>query len=281
MSIESAGTNARVSTLSQIRIVMKYSFLNYFRARRFYVMLVIVLIISGLLTFAIGYFRPAGILLNALSFYGAGWGSFASFVVILSTAFFGGDAISGEFQNRTGYFLVPNPIRRSAIYVGKWFAALTASSIMLFLFALIVLANGLYYFGLTAPSEFLQSIAFAWVYLIAVLSLAFAFSSLFKSSSISILMSVILLLFVFNVIDTVASVVAGIEPWFSITYAAGIIANVLDPSFVPGPHTVGQGRFMFTTFYASFSEGLAIMAVYFVLSAALGLWLFERKEFTS
>jgi ABC-type transport system involved in multi-copper enzyme maturation permease subunit len=38
---------------------------------------------------------------------------------------------------------------------------------------------------------------------------------------------------------------------------------------------------MFTTFYASFSEGLAIMAVYFVLSAALGLWLFERKEFTS
>ena len=66
--------------------------------------------------------------------------------MILSTAFFGGDAISGEFQNRTGYFLVPNPIRRSAIYVGKWLAALMASTIILGVFALIMIGNGLYYF---------------------------------------------------------------------------------------------------------------------------------------
>lgn len=272
---------ARVGTPSQIRIITKYSFLNYFRARRFYVMLAIVLLISGLLTLAIGYYRPAGILLSPLSFYGAGWGSFASFVVILSTAFFGGDAISGEFQNKTGYFLVPNPIRRSAIYVGKWFAALAASSIVLFLFALIVMANGIYYFGFSVPTEFLQSIAFAWVYLVAVLSLAFAFSSLFKSSSISILMSVILLLFVFNVIDTVASIVVGIEPWFSITYAAGIISNSLVLGFTPGKTVIGAGRFTFASYNASFPEGLAIMAVYFLLSAAIGLLLFERKEFTS
>ena len=69
----------------------------------------------------------------------------------------------------------------------------------------------------------MQSLAFAWIYLIAALSLAFAFSSLFKSSSISILMSVILLLFVFSVVDTVSSIVVGIEPWYSITYGAGIV----------------------------------------------------------
>lgn len=56
---------------------------------------------------------------------------------------------------------------------------------------------------------FVQSVVFAWVYLVAAVSLAFAFSSLFEGSAISILMSVILFLFVFGVIDTVSSSVVG------------------------------------------------------------------------
>lgn len=270
-----------MSTASHIGIITKYNFLNYFRARRFYVMLVIVVLISGLLTFAVAYFRPAALLSgNALGFYGAGWGSFATFIIILSTAFFGGDAISTEFQNKTGYFLVPNPIRRSSIYVGKWLAALAASTIILAIYFLIILANGVYYFPSSIPSQFLESVLFGWIYLIAALSLAFAFSSLFKSSSISILMSVILLLFVFDVIDTVASTVVGIEPWFSITYGAGIISNILT---VPYPQhmtntPVGPG-FSITSYNASVPEGLVILGIYFVVTAVLGLWLFEKKEF--
>jgi ABC-type transport system involved in multi-copper enzyme maturation permease subunit len=62
----------------------KYNFLNYFRARRFYVMLAIVLLISGLLTVAIGYYRPAGLLQGTvLGFYGTVWGGFVSLLVIL------------------------------------------------------------------------------------------------------------------------------------------------------------------------------------------------------
>lgn len=284
MSNES-GTR-RVGTATQIGIIAKYNFLNYFRARRFYVMIAIVLLISGLLTIVIAYRRPAGILANDLGFFGAGWGSFVSLVVILSTAFFGGDAISGEFQNRTGYFLVPNPIRRSAVYVGKFIAALAASTIVLLVYAGIIVANSLYYFGPSIPSEFLQSMLFAWIYLVSAMSLVFAFSSLFKTSLISTLMSVIILLFVFDVIDTVASTLANIEPWFSITYGAGIISNILT---VPYPAQVstssfgggGGGRFSITTYNAPVWEGLLIMAVYFLAMGILGLWLFERKEFTS
>jgi len=271
-----------VSTLAHIGITTKYNFVNYFRARRFYVMLIIVLLITGLLTAAIAYYRPPAFLgADALAFYGAGWGRFVSFVVILSTAFFGGDAISGEFQNKTGYFLIPNPIRRSAIYIGKWFAALAASTIVLGIFALILVANGIYYFGTSIPWQFDQSFLFAWMFLVAALSLTFAFSSLFKSSSISILMSVILLLFVFGVIDAVSEDVIGIEPWFSITYGAGIVANVLSSTFPPHLLTETVGRFSITTYNATIPEGLAILAAYFVVTAALGLWLFEKKEFTS
>ena len=280
-------THARVATLTQIGTITKYNFLNYFRARRFYVMLAIIVIISGLITGLVGYYQPGSFIdFGALGFYGAGWGSFATFVVVLSAAFFGGDAISGEFQNRTGYFLVPNPIRRSAIYVGKYLAALAASSIILGIFALIMIANGLYYFPGTLPWEFEQSLLFSWIYLVAALSLTFAFSSLFKSSSISILMSVILLLFVFNVVDEVAIIVANVEPWFSITYGAGIISNILTIPYPQhyNPNTLGTGagaRLRIPAYNAGVPEGLAILGIYFLVMAILGLLLFQRKEFTS
>jgi ABC-2 type transport system permease protein len=273
---------SRVGTLSHIAIVTKYAFLNYFRARRFYVMLIVVLLIGALITFAVGYYRPPGVLSDALSFYDTIWGRFATFVVILSAALFGGDAISGEFQNRTGYFLVPNPLRRSAIYTGKWLAALAASTIILGLFALISLGNGIYYFGMPIPSEVLQSFLYGWVYLVAALSLTFAFSSLFKSSSISILMSVILLLFVFDIINLVTSDLAGVEPWFSVTYGAGIIANVLTVPYPDHMYSIPvTKRITIVSYNATIPEGLLIMGIYFVVMALVGLWLFERKEFTS
>jgi len=281
-------THARVSTATQVVTITRYNFLNYFRARRFYVMLAIILIIAGLLTGLIAYYQPASLLAgNSLGFYGSGWGSFANLFVVLLAAFFGGDAISGEFQNRTGYFLVPNPIRRAAIYVGKYFAAFVASSLILGIFALTMIANVVYYFPSDPlPWGFVQSLIFAWVYLLAALALTFAFSSLFKSSAISILMSVILILIVFNIVDSVASLVVGIEPWFSLTYGAGIVANVLQASFPPNHVStsvqIGGGRILrVDTYNATIPEGLAILLVYFAVTAIVGLWLFQRKEFTS
>ena len=290
----------RVGSLSQIGTIAKYNFLNYFRARRFYVLLVIVALVATLITVLVGYYRPVTFLgipgepasTAVLGFYGAGWGSFALIVVILSAAFFGGDAISSEFQNKTGYFLVPNPIRRSAIYVGKWIAALAASTIILAIFAAALLANGLFYFPGVVPWQFEQSVAFAWVYMVAALSLTFAFSSVFKSSAISMVMSIILLLFVFNVIDTVSSSIAGIEPWFSITYGAGIITSILQASYplhvtteslsglAGGANRTGA-RFELTVYNATVAEGLAILIAYFLVMGVIGLVLFERKEFTS
>jgi ABC-2 type transport system permease protein len=276
----------RVATLTHIGIMTKYNFLNYLRARRFYVMLTIVLFIAGALTIAIAWRRPQALLGgDALGFYGAGWGTFAGIIVLLSAAFFGGDAISGEYQNRTGYFLIPNPIRRSAVYAGKWFAALIASTMILLVYVVILMANGLYYFPSSLPWGFLQSVLYAWIYLVAALSLAFAFSSLFKSSAISVLMLVIMLLFVFDVVDILSSTILGIEPWFSITYGAGIISSVLQETYPKHIQTITEGTgkhaFTLTTYTASVPEGLAILLGYFVVMAIFGLWLFERKEFTS
>jgi len=275
------------SGLVQVGLQAKYEFLNYFRSRRFFILLGIGVIIAILLTAVVGYYRPASFMASSLSFYASWWGTAATYIVILSGIFFGGDAISAEFQNKTGYYLVPNPIRRSSIYIGKWVAAFIASSVILAVFAAITVANGAFYFGANIPYQFAESLLFSWIYLVSILGFTFMFSSLFKSSSYSILVTAILFLFAFTLIQDLVSSLAQLEPWFMLTYGSSIIGNVMT---VPYPaHKVITHGFggastnpnapAFTTFNATVPEGLAIMLIYFAVTAILGLVLFERKEF--
>ena len=270
--------NTVPGSLAQVGVTMRYTFLDYFRSRRFIILLIIGLLISALLTALVGYYRPYT---QPLDFYSGWWGATASLVVVLSAIFFGGDAISAEFQNKTGYFTLPNPVRRSSIYVGKWLAAFAAATVILLIYAAITVANGVFYFGANFPYQFGESMLFAWLYLAAALGFTFLFSSLFKSSSYSILVTALLLLVAFGIISDVVEGLAKVEPWFLLTYGSGIIGNVLTSPYPAhtSPLTGPGGRVLFITYNATIPEGLAIMAIYFVVTAAIGLFLFERKEF--
>lgn len=274
--------NSVPASLAQAKVITKYTLLDYIRSRRFYILLAVTIII-GLILSIVAYFRPTFFNSSQLGFYSTWWGLSVSFVVVLSAIFFGGDAISGEFQNKTGYFAVPNPIRRSSIYIGKWLAALIASTVILAVFTAITIVNGAFYVG-GVPYQFAESFIFAWFYLVAVLGFTFFFSSVFKSSSMSILLTAILFLFAFTLINELIVSFVQIEPWFLINYGAGIIGNVLSSPYPAGKvTTTGQGfggqTTTTTTYSASIPEGLAIMAIYFVITAVIGLLLFERKEF--
>jgi ABC-2 type transport system permease protein len=272
--------NVVPSSIKQVGIITKYTFLDYLRSRRFIVLIIITGLIGGLLTAAVGYYRPPGFTTDPLSFYAGWWGSLTTFVVVLTGVFFGGDAISGEFQNKTGYFGIPNPIRRSSIYLGKWLGAFIASTVILGIFTAITVGNGLFYFGLNVPYQFGKSLLFTWLYLISVLGFTFFFSSVFKSSSISILVTVILFLFGFTIIQLVVSSFAHIEPWFILPYGSAIISNVFSVPYPAHATTINAGPLSFTSYVATIPEGIAIMVLYFIVTAILGLLLFERKEFT-
>ncbi|MCI4337212.1 MAG: ABC transporter permease [Thermoplasmata archaeon] len=274
-------TTSLPDSMTHVLTITKYELLNYFRNRRFYILLTIGLLISGLLVALVGYYRPPAILSDPLTFYTLWWGMGISFVVILSGIFFGGDAISGEFQNKTGYFLVGNPIRRSSIYVGKYLAALVAAFIIFFVYTFIAIANGIYYFGPTIPGQFVEAIALALLGVLAVLAFTFFFSALFKSSSMSILVSAILLLFGFTIISALVIGFASYEPWFLLTYGAGVVTDVMTVPY-PAHRAVIPSRFggaATLTFTPTIPEGIIIMFAYFVVCGVLGLYLFERKEF--
>ncbi len=267
----------------QILIMTKYTFLDYFRSRRFFVLLIIALAIGALLTGIVGYFRPASFITSVLAFYSSWWGTSVTFIVILSAVFFGGDAISGEFQNKTGYFLVGNPIRRSSIYIGKYLAAFIAAVIILAVFTVITLGNGFYYFGSSSiPYQFVESFILAILYTASALGLTFFFSSLFKSSTMSILTTIILLLFVFSLVSVLIESLANIQPTFILTYGAQVITNVLSNPYPPAVTTSSAGpgsHFILTVYNVGLSEGIAIMLVYFAVASVAGLLIFERKEF--
>lgn len=269
------------NSVSQVGTITKYEMLNYFRSRRFFILLTIDLLISALITGLVGYYGISAVgVTNSLQFYSFRWGTPINFVTILAGIFFGGDAISGEFQNKTGYFLVAHPLRRSSIYIGKWLAALIASLMTFAVFAVITLANGAYYFGTDIPYQFVESIVFAIIYLMAVLGLTFLFSSLFKSSAMSITVTAILFLFVFSLLETLLNGLLGLEPWFIITYGAGIIGNVLMDPYPTNQAVRGIGGRERTLFAVGIPAGIAILVGYLIVSAVLGLIVFERREFT-
>ncbi|MGI0052774.1 MAG: ABC transporter permease [Thermoplasmata archaeon] len=273
-------------TFQQIRILSGYQLRDYVRSRRFVIMYGIVVAIAVVLTAVLAYFRPLALLASPAALYGTAWGGGVTLVIILAAVFFGGDAIAGEFQNKTGYFLMGQPIRRSAVYSGKFIAAFLASVGSLGLYALLLIANGLYYFGGNAlPVDLGESFLLALAYLLAVLGTTFLFSSLFKTSAYGTLLTAILFLFGFTLLQELVSVLAKIEPWFIISYASAVIGNVFANPYPAHVSTttlaMGRGHVTTVTSYnPTLPEGIVIMILYFVVTGIVGLLLFEREEFT-
>jgi ABC-2 type transport system permease protein len=271
------------TSLEQILKLARYQFRDYLRSRRYILMMAIVAIIGAILTAVLAYFRPASLIDSSTAFYGSFWGGGAPVVIVFAGVIFGGDAIAGEFQNKTGYFLMGLPIRRTTIYVGKFLAALAASITAMIVFLLILLANGAYYLGANAlPWQLGASFLLAIIYLLALLGTTFLFSSMFKTSAYATLVVAILFLFGFTILQEVVIGLAKIEPWMVISYASSILGTVFEnpyPAHITHMTSAFGGR-PTTVYTPTIAEGVAIMIAYFVITSLLGLLLFEREEFT-
>ena len=269
--------NNRVpSGLAQCGVQAEFEFVNYLRSTRFYILLAIVATI-GIAIMAVMYvYKPPAYVSSPMAFYSLWWGTVVNLCVILTGIFFGADAISTEFQNKTGYYLLPNPVSRSSVFVGKWIASFMASAIAIGVYAAITLADGAIYFGFNIPYQLGESFAFALFYIFPVLGFSFFVSSLFKNNSSSILLTAILLLFGFNFITPLITTLSNSEPWYVLNYGAGIVTNVLSSSGYPSHEVVTAGL---STYNATIPEGLTIMFAYFAVTSILGILLFEREDF--
>jgi ABC-2 type transport system permease protein len=279
------GVTARRSPANEVQVLRlaRYQLRDYLLSRRFILMLAIVAILGTILTAVIGYYRPASLLGTSNNFYNQIWAGGVTIVIVFAGVIFGGDAIAGEFQNKTGYFLMGLPIRRSTVYTGKYLAAFVSSLVAVVAFAAILVGNAAFYFGTGAFTlDFLESFALALAYLLALLGATFLFSSLFKTSTYAVLVVAVMFIFGFSILQALVAGLVKIEPWFIISYASPVIGYPFDPT-IPAHivHTsFGRGGGSITSYNPSYGEGVLIMLGYFVATAIVGLLAFEREEFS-
>ncbi len=257
------------NNFGQIKIITKYTLLDYIRSRRFIILSSLIFGLSLLLLFITD---------NMINV----WAQMAPIIGILSSIFFGSDAIAGEFQNKTGYYIIPNPINRSSIYLGKWLAAYLASSLVLGGYLIITLIVGL--INKNIPDQFIYSIIITWFFLAAGLSVVFCLSAVSKSILTSIFLDVILLLWLNILLINIAGLIP-FEPWFVLNYGGEIIGTIFMDPYPPhvivgnNPLYPKMGGITASIYTPSLLQGFTIIGLYIIIPMITGLILFKKKEF--
>lgn len=269
------------SEISKIPIVVKYELLKQVRRFRLYGILLIGSITTGL-AITLG-----AILLGVISASSALDFSYVivdlgqvSLFALIAGVFFSGDSISSEFEQKTGYLMFANPIKRTSFLLGKYLAACIACVLVISMPYLIISVGVLAIFGVL-PSELLLSYLFAVLYACSVSALTFVFSALFKGSMGASVLPFLLMFFVFPIISAVA-MFGNFEPFIFLNYGSQIIFNVLLNPYPPNKMSIPFGSagisFTLTEYFAGIAEGIIIMVSYLIVSLILSTILIRRRQ---
>lgn len=284
MEVESSRPQAKATEartragLPQPLRVAKFELLRQFRRRR----MVLLLAIAGVVAAALfGVMRAFGAEGSTAYSYLSSYGPFVSILAALAATFFGGDALVGEFEHRTGYLLFPQPVTRTSIFVGKLLAALGLTSLTVGTYYAIMAGATLGVKG-TLPVEVAYSFLLAILYTTAALGVAFLLSSALKTTTVASVLTFALLFFVLAIVSTILGV-ASVRPDGNLAFAGQTIANILAgpyPSGYPGDSPGGGpgGRPGLTQYSPAVGTSIAVMAAWALISFAVALFLYRRRE---
>jgi len=196
-------------------------------------------------------------------------------LMIISGAIFVGDAISSEFEKKTGLLLFPTPQRRTSIFVGKYIAALIATFSVVSLYYLTVTLEITQIYGAgEIPTELVKSYLIALLYATSVLSVIYFFSSVLKRTISSTLLGFFFLMMILPITDRVLKS-ADVEPWFIVTYSAGLITDVLGS---PPNVAFAPERYSSTGFAPDFYVGIMVMLAYTIILFLVSIVVANRKN---
>lgn len=274
---------AVTSDLSQLRTAFRYQLRSYLRTWRFVGLMAFVAVVSAAIL-AVQLHRGVAVVTTnnpTSSGYLSSYLSFLGDAVIITGAFLGGDALAIDLSGGPGYLMLAQPVRRSTLLAGRFLAATVAGVAIGLVYYAFSAAAVQYFYG-NVPVALLYSIGLAALFLVAVLAVAFFFSSFFRTAVISIVASILILLIGFPLVTAVGTL-TGTEPWFSLDYGSQAITSVLNPNFVHESvmHTPAGRRGISIAIY-NFSpypwEGAVIMAAYLVSFLFLAYLMYRYKE---
>lgn len=148
-------------------------------------------------------------------------------LIIISTATFGGSIIAEDFQKQTGNLLFPK-ISKSRLLIGRVISRYALNAILIIFYYVLVASVTIYKYEYI-PDTLIDSLGWALLYTFMIFAFIIFMSSINKSKSATIIVSILLLLIAFRIVQSVIMFTGnGIEPVFMITYYENIITASLD-----------------------------------------------------
>lgn len=259
-----------ISDWTQFRVAVRTQLRGYVQTSRFWIIFAIILAIGGGITIAFvikGGVFVHGAFGSSATAYISGLLGFVSFLAIVTAAFFGGDAISTDFGTKSGYFTLALPVKRRILLSGRFVAALGVSLLLMAIFFGFALFGGIYFYSAATVPWFNLGLAFLLdlLLLLGILAFAFCLSSVSKSPAIGLVVTILVLLVVFNIVDAIIGGLVGSQYiLWSILYAASVIPTTVEYGLATGSPAIWQSTI--------------IMSLYTVIFLTIALVLYDRAE---
>ncbi|MEL9914371.1 MAG: ABC transporter permease [Thermoplasmatales archaeon] len=265
--------------------VFSYYLKNYYRSKSFYLIFILMLIISALMVYLSIHYLPdikniiplgtnikpeekERILLYI-------WAYVLSNIPVFAAVFFSSPAISSEIESKTAFQIFTLPIDRSILLLGKYTAAVAASIISMIPYIVAEIGTASYIFGFLVSTPFLISTGMVLTFIASVSAFSFLISSLFNRNLYAYITTFIIYFIVFSSLNLVLELLYNYNAFFLLDNAASIISR----SFIDISPGVFTSKFSLNG--ASYSEvmtSLLVMVLYAVVSIILSLLIFEKKE---
>ena len=264
-----------MTELEKLRIVTGYEFLKHIRRRRLYIILGLMLVSELLVLILVpvlgdGY-PDNVIVMAALLTIGPAMATFGAI-------FFAGDAIAGEFENKTGFILFTNPVGRMTLVMGKYLACYAAVMLLVILGYVILCISLLAIYG-DVPFETLGSFGLCLLYVASVLSVTFFFSSVSKGAMGATVITLVFIMVISGIVESVLGF-TGNPYWFLISAGGDSMTMIYgDMELIMTGLGLGDagGRMMD---FEPLDIGLAAwgMVIYLVVGFVSSLWITKRRQ---
>jgi ABC-2 type transport system permease protein len=268
--------------IRQIGVVTKYELLKHLRGKKFIIFAAIAALVLVLITALNIIFD--GALPDEPQAFMEQYLSFVYILLIIGVSLLCASTITSEFEERTALLMFPRPIKKISFFLGKVLACyIVVGGVLLIYYGICIIMS----FGAAGGLDMntFGSLGIALLFMIGAGGFALLMSSIFKKSSSAIIVTIMVMLLVFSIIDSVL-IFNSVEPVFSVTYASNDIINFIagDPTGLRSVYLPDMGIHIpgFETMtMANPTHGLAaaICVIWAAVTTTISAVLFKRREF--
>ncbi|WP_457558508.1 ABC transporter permease [Candidatus Harpocratesius sp.] len=199
------------------------------------------------------------------------------FILILAVSY-GSDMIVIDFQEQTGNIIFPK-ISKDRLFLGRFLSRFFQGGIIIIFYYWLVLIPIYFEFHLI-PIEFWKSLGFALFYFVDLLAFCVLFSAVAKRTSGAVIISLLIIIIAFPIINSIISLTTDVEPLFLLDYYGNIISSILS---MPDPRFSSmeiEGLTTYIWYTPSVGSALIGLSVYLIIMGGMAfiIYFFRQVE---